>query len=171
MIGLTGKNFKVEIRNNCKICGKEITIKRYRTFCSAKCRNRSNNQKHKVENAKYQRERQDRIASEEAPGKIQCQLCGRWYRQVSNHVFLRHGITAREYKRYLGLDVKKGILPEDLKLIKKIYVFDNGTVENLKAGRVNWFKKNDPRAGRYQRSEQTLERLKNLHKLNKNYDV
>jgi predicted nucleic acid-binding Zn ribbon protein len=32
--------FKIEVRKNCKICGKKITVRKYRTYCSSRCRNK-----------------------------------------------------------------------------------------------------------------------------------
>ena len=37
------KNWKVEIRDSCKICGGELPNARFRTYCSGKCRNKRNN--------------------------------------------------------------------------------------------------------------------------------
>jgi predicted transcriptional regulator len=34
--------------------------------------------------------------------KVQCHLCGRWYRQLGVHL-RRHGLTADEYRREIGL--------------------------------------------------------------------
>ena len=161
---ITKKQFKVEIRYKCKVCHQYIITRRFRTYCSAKCRNRFHNQKHKAEHAEYQRKRSDAKAVK-APGKFQCQICGKWYVQVGSHIYLRHKITAREYRKIFGFDVKKGQLAGWLKELKADHVFANGTVKNLKNGKKYWFKINDPRAGRYQRSAQTMERLKNLSKL------
>jgi len=58
-----------------------------------------------------------------------------------------------------GLDVKRGLLsPEDREIMRQ-HTFENKTVENLKAGKKYWFKKGDHSAGRYERSQQTLDRL------------
>ena len=70
-----------------------------------------------------------------------------------------------DYKLEFGLDQGRGILPDDLKEIKKNHVFENGTVKNLKKGKKFWFKKGDKSLGRYERSKQTLDKLKNLYKL------
>lgn len=70
-----------------------------------------------------------------------------------------------DYKSEFGLDQGKGILPDDLKEIKKNHVFENGTVKNLEKGKETRFKKGDENIGRYERSKQTLDRLKNLYKL------
>lgn len=50
-------------------------------------------------------------------------------------------------------------LPEDRDIMRE-HTKSNGTIGNLKNGKVYWFKKGDHRAGRYERSEQTLNRLK-----------
>jgi hypothetical protein len=71
-----------------------------------------------------------------------------------------HGMDEREYKRIAGLDHKKGLIPETLKEIKARHVFENKTYTNLVSGKSTRFVKNDPRAGRYKRSPQTMNRLK-----------
>jgi hypothetical protein len=111
--------------------------------------------------AAYQRNRRLKEAKRRSKDKIQCHICKLWYRQVSNHVWAIHKICSREYRRQLGLDIKRGLLPQDLRKRKAKHVFENGTIENLKRGRKFWFKKGDASVGRYQRSLQTLERLKN----------
>ena len=75
-------------------------------------------------------------------------------------------MTARDYRAMVGFDVKRGQLPDDLRQLYAEQVFENETVKNLKAGRKFWFIKGDPRAGKYQRSAQTLERLRTQHKKN-----
>lgn len=68
-------------------------------------------------------------------------------------------MTAREYREYIGVDVKKGLLPDDLRKLYGEQALENGTYKNLKAGHKYWFRTNDPRAGKYKRSQQTYERL------------
>ena len=113
----------------------------------------------------WQRQKRDREAMTPSEGKLQCLICNRWYRQVGTHVWQTHGCTMADYKLEFGLDQGRGILPDDLKEIKKNHVFENGTVKNLKKGKKFWFKKGDKSLGRYERSKQTLDRLKNLYKL------
>ena len=51
------KNWKVEIRETCKICGGDLPNARFRTYCSKQCRNKRNNRR-QVESgysAEYQR--------------------------------------------------------------------------------------------------------------------
>ena len=159
-----GKYFIVEIRKDCKECGSPLPTPRYRTYCSDICRNRATNKRHKDKQAEWQRQRNNKKAMKPSKNKIQCLLCGRWYRQVGNHIAQVHKMTAREYRALVGFDVKRGQLPDDLRQLKREHVFDNKTVENLKAGKVNWFKKGQEGVGVYERSAQTLERLKNQHK-------
>lgn len=91
--------------------------------------------------------------------KIQCKICGKWYRQVGTHITQVHGMTAREYREEFGFDVKRGQLPKDLREVKAEHAKENGTINNLKKGEKFWFKKGD-KVGNYQRSQQTLDRLK-----------
>jgi predicted nucleic acid-binding Zn ribbon protein len=162
-----GSTFNVEIRKNCKICGRPITIKRYRTFCSKKCRTKSYTIKYKETRAKWQLARYDEIASIKSPHKIQCLICGKWYVQVGSHIWNRHKMTAREYRKLYGFDVKKGQLPGWYKEIKSDQAFESGTIKNLKSGKRFWFRKGQPGVGVYERSPETMFRLHNLHKFNK----
>ena len=158
-------HFKIEIRKTCKVCDQPIVGQRFRTYCSKKCRDRFHNQKHQPKRTIWQRERYDKQASKPSDRKCQCLACGRWYVQVGSHVIARHGFeTAREYREYFDLEVKRGIVPEWYREFKGDQVFENGTVKNLKAGKQFWFKPGDARAGKYQRSPITLERLSQLGK-------
>ena len=154
----------------CKMCPNELTGCQ-RIFCSSTCRNKHYAQKYKVYRAKFQRERVDRLASEPSDKKCQCLICGRWYIQVGSHITQKHNLTAREYREYFDLDVKKGILPAWYKKLKGDLALENGTFKNLRAGEKFWFKEGDSRAGKYQRSHITLERLKVLHKFNKHNKI
>lgn len=112
----------------------------------------------------WNRRKADAIASKPAKNKIQCLVCKRWYRQVGSHVWQRHKMLAREYRQEYGFDVKRGQLPPDLRKLKADYVFENGTVRNLKKGKKFWWKKGQKGLGIYIRSPQTLERIRNLNK-------
>jgi len=97
---------------------------------------------------------------------IQCQICKKWFRQVGTHVFLTHGITAREYREAYGFDVKKGQLPEDYKELKHNQAIENGMDVRLqKTGIKTRFKKGQKGLGKYKRSAQTMARLKNMKHL------
>lgn len=159
-----GKHFTVEIRTSCKVCGDPLPF-RQRTYCSTKCRNHTNNQNRKVYMTDWHRKQRDAIASKPSKEKIQCLVCGKWYRQVGTHIVQVHKMKAREYRAKYGFDVKRGQLPDDLRQLKKEQVFENGTVNNLKAGKKHRFKKGQSGVGVYKRSAQTMKRL---HKGTKN---
>ena len=160
-------SFKVEIRKTCKICGKPIIEKRFRTYCSKECRNKSNNRKHK--DGGYSKAWYRKKSAKFEPGKIQCKICGGWYNQLGSHVVQRHKITAREYRIEFGYDRKAGksILSKNLHELYGKQALENGTCKNLKKGKKYWFKKGEPNAGNYKRSAETMERLKTLYKFNK----
>jgi hypothetical protein len=75
--------------------------------------------------------------------------------QVCSHAYLRHGISAREFKKLNGVDVKKGFIPVWYKDKKAESVYQNWEAVNLNLlkGIKYWFKPGDPRAGRYERSQ------------------
>ena len=125
---------KIEIRDNCKVCGGELPNSRFRTYCSEACRTKHYNKKYAERIAKYNKERRDKIASIADPKrKCQCLICGKHYTQVGTHIVQVHGITAREYREQFGLEVKRGITPK-------------------------WYR-GQKGIGVYPRSQQTLEKL------------
>ena len=157
--------FKVEIRKTCKVCKGLITGKRYRTYCSAKCREKYFNKKYYKQHLEWF----SRKRAEKKPGKIQCAICGGWYVQVCSHVYYKHKMTGREYKKYIGKDVKKGYIPEWYRQIKsqKNHETFNIIKPNLIKGQKYWFKEGSKKAGRYERSPETNARLKILWKTKK----
>jgi len=136
------RQFKVEIRKTCKICGQPITENRFRTYCSEKCRNKQYNKKKYI----YQKEWALNKRGEYSPDKKKCIICGKWYRQVGSHITQRHGMTCREYRELYDLPVKRGILPNDLRELKGKQAKENGTCKNLKLGKKFHFTKDDKRA-------------------------
>jgi len=155
---------KIEIRADCKVCGGDIVDNRFRTYCSEACRTKNNNAKRAEYIAKWQLAKYDRIASVPDPEhKCQCLICGKWYVQVGSHVFLRHGMTGREYREKFELEVKRGILPEWYRKLKGDQALDNETYLNLEKGLKFRFKKGDKKAGKYKRSPITINRLRDRH--------
>lgn len=155
------KKWKVKTRKTCAICHSPITVKRFRTYCSEKCRNKRNYIKYKECQKKWQLAKYDRIASVPSPNKCQCLICGKWYVQVGSHIVLRHKMTAREYREEMDLDVKRGITPIWYRKLKGDQAIENGTFYNLMAGQKYWFKRGQKGLGKYKRSEMTMQRLKN----------
>lgn len=137
-----------------------------RKFCSAKCRTRSTNIRYREAQRKWQLARLDREARLPGESKIQCLICQKWYTQLGSHVVIRHGYkTAREYREEYGLDVKKGLTKGSYRALLSKQVYEKGTIENLKSGARFRFKPEDSRAGRYNRSQESLKRLTaNMHR-------
>ena len=81
--------------------------------------------------------------------KIKCQICGKEFRQVGTHVVQVHKMTAREYRKMYGFDVKKGQLPKDYKELKAEQAIECGGYTNLKKGKKFWFKKGQDGPGKY----------------------
>ena len=138
-------SFKVISRKICS-CGKPITSKRFRKFCSKECRIKSYTEKYQPYHSVWQRARQDVKASKPDSNKKQCIICKRWYVQVGTHIVQRHSITAREYREKFDLPLKRGIVPAWYRKLKGEQTVENKTVNNLKKGKRFWFKKGDKRA-------------------------
>lgn len=149
----------------CKLCKKKIVITNSNTrnvkYCSIECREKFYYINYRKE---WQLNKADEKALKPSKNKIQCQICLKWYRQVGSHIVNRHQMLAKDYRYEYGFDVKRGQLPEDLRELKASQVFENGTVKNLKKGKVFWFKKGQKGVGIYKRSKQTVERLKKQFK-------
>lgn len=154
--------FKVEFRENCKVCGKKIEAKRFRSYCSDECRTKFFNKKYAAQHTEWNRKRRDLEATKPNSKKVQCLICKKFYVQVGSHIVQVHGVTAREYREAYDLEVKRGTVPEWYREMKGQTALENGTVENLKAGARYRFVKGDKRAGKYKRSPVTLDRLRNL---------
>jgi len=150
----------IEIRTDCKVCGGDLPNSRFRTYCSAQCRQRYHNKKNAEKSADWQRARRDKEAMEPSSKKIQCFVCGKWYVQVCSHAYNAHGLTGREYREKFDLDVKRGVVPSWYRKLKGDITMDNKTFKNLEKGAKYRFKAGSKTAGRYTRSKQTEARLK-----------
>lgn len=94
--------------------------------------------------------------------KIQCPYCKKYYRKVASHAWQVHNVYNRELKAELGLDVRKGLIPEaDKEVLRKHVKYNYNVVvgENLlKKGIKTRVKKGE--YIKYKRSPETLARLK-----------
>ena len=95
---------------------------------------------------------------------IQCKICNKYFLRPCQHARQVHKISAKEYKREFGLDNKKGITTESDKNNMRQHTKENYDVvvlkNLLKEGQSTRFKKGDKTLGKYERSEQTMNRLK-----------
>lgn len=46
-------------------------------------------------------------------GKVQCHICGKWYRLLGSHVVQKHKLLADEYREVFGLGYLTGLLGEE----------------------------------------------------------
>lgn len=97
-------------------------------------------------------------------GKPICHICGKAYKKLLTHVWQKHDLTEKQYKKEFGLDIIKGITAEETKnklrtAVKQHY---NLVVEQnlIKAGRKTRFKEGQEGRTIDKVSPQTLERLK-----------
>ena len=95
---------------------------------------------------------------------IMCMLCGEWFQTLVSHLKFKHKMTATEYKEMQGLDRTKGLTSTSYKERNAKRVKDLGIyLKNLENGKKSRFVKGDKRAGNYERSDETKERLLKLH--------
>ena len=127
-------------------------------YCNITCRNKAVYKRRG--GAQAQRDYLDKRAALDPRAKITCFICFRRFRQVGTHIVQIHSITAREYRKECGFDVKKGQLPPDYRESKAKQAIDCGGVKNLKAGKKFLFKKGQKGVGKYTRSQETQIRLK-----------
>lgn len=145
----------------CKRCGVAIEKSGPRAnnvkFCSTQCRESFYRETGMTKKAidKCNHNKYNKFA----PGKEQCIICEGWYWAVCHHATQRHNLNHAEYKKIIGADVSKGRITPALKEKKAAYVIQNGTINNLIKGAHRRYIIGDRRAGRYERSRETLARL------------
>lgn len=150
---------------SCKMCHKPILRLSPRANNVKYCASyRLEVYKYKEYRSAYQRARNDTQATKETHGKLMCLICGKYYKKPISHAWQRHGFHEAEYKRAHGLDHKKGLITDRTREVLREHVKDNyaEVVEKnlLQNGKRSRFTKGDPRAGRYERSAQTLRNMR-----------
>ena len=116
----------------CKECEKEIEGKVSRGMCITCYRQWHSNNKTKtydlpqIGEVKYSPE-----------GLVICHICGKAYKKLLSHVWQKHGIDEKEYKRTFGLNTSQGLICESTRkklqdAVKKHYdtVVTNNIVKN-----------------------------------------
>lgn len=155
-------------RDCSKIIERTSSKANNKKYCSPECRQneydasgKTKEIRDKANHSKY---------NKYAKGKQQCVLCQGWYWAVCHHATQAHNINEREYKEMIGKDHKKGLITPDLKELRARQVVETGTINNLKKGIHNRYKKGD-RVGTYKRSAETMQRLRNHIKTINNVKV
>ena len=93
-------------------------------------------------------------------------ICGKWFRDLARHITRHHGITTRQYKKMLGLEIKETLMSKQTKnklraAIKKYKTYKNLQYEKYK------LRPGEKRFQNYKRSEQTRKTLRALGKSRK----
>lgn len=123
-------------RRACLVCGTEFTARvPAARCCSRKC------------TARHQTIKKQRAAVDTLPvdQRRRCLICGEYYRKVGSHIWMSHGMRAKDYRIAYQLPYKRGILAPEIREKLAANVRENRTIENLRAGRQNWFVKGEDR--------------------------
>ena len=91
----------------------------------------------------------------------ECLFCHKKFVFLGSHIRQTHKMYMADYKLEFGLDRKRGRTHGQYKELKRKKVFETGTVKNLEKGKKYRFVPGDKSAGRYERSPETIRRLKN----------
>ena len=90
------------------------------------------------------------------------QICGKWSKDLVRHITRHHKITARKYKKMLGLNMNESLMREETKAKLRKANLKYKTFKNLEVGKKYRFKKGEVTIQNYPRSEQTKKRLRTL---------
>lgn len=128
---------KQKLSKSCLLCKKTFQTARVKqSVCSRECRTIYNNQR-AVDLVNETRE------------TFKCRICGRDFVQIGSHVVQKHGYkTAREYREEFGYLLKKAIVPESFRKMKREQALENGTslINHPEYGIKTRFVKGDSRA-------------------------
>lgn len=155
----------------CSHCNETFEVTNVRSqnvkYCSKKCWRKADYAKHRVERTAANHAKYDKPWV----GKMQCVICGWWYKRVCSHVHLRHGVDEKEYKDFLGLDRGKGLVSEAFSAhMRELALHYEMDKQLKKAGQATRWSKDSP-PPKYDRSPETIARLKELWKTQKNTKV
>jgi hypothetical protein len=96
-------------------------------------------------------------------------VCGLWYKKPLSHVWQAHRLSEVVYKKTFGLE-RKGIVAESTKEKLQEAVKDNYNtvvIKNLiEKGAKTRFREGDRTLGKYERSKETLEKMRVKNRTN-----
>jgi len=93
-------------------------------------------------------------------GKME--ICGKWSKDLVRHITRHHKITAREYKKMLGLNMNESLMSEETRTKLRKANLRHKTFKNLELGKEYRLKKGENTIQNYERSEQTKQKLRTL---------
>ena len=91
-------------------------------------------------------------------------ICGKWCKDLVRHITRHHKMTARQYKKLLGIDLNEPLMSEDTRSKLRDAVNRYGTDRNLELDKPYLFKPGQVTVQKYKRSEQTKARLRTLRR-------
>lgn len=103
---------------------------------------------------------------EEGEDNIKCKICGDEFKHLGSHIYHKHGMKAKDYKKKFGLDVNKPLISKEIRKKKQQHWDKNKEkyLKNLDSEKYQ-FKKGEVNRKYY--SKETKERAKNqLKELN-----
>jgi len=56
------------------------------------------------------------IVEDSKSGDLQCSCCGKWFQNLSTHIFAKHGLVANEYKAQFGLLISTALKSKAMRL-------------------------------------------------------
>lgn len=79
------------------------------------------------------------LLEQEDTGKLQCHICGKHFMSLPGHIYFKHGLTADEYKKQVGLNLGTPIVSESIskKIRKSIFEQPESEIKR----RMEMFKK------------------------------
>ncbi len=94
-----------ERRTDCKVCHKPLTSNQL-IYCS---------DDHREEDyALKQKQRYADKASIPSEGKLQCKLCGKWYKHLGSHIAHGHHMLAKDYKEEFELPYNMALISDEV---------------------------------------------------------
>ncbi len=101
-------------------------------------------------------------------GKLICKICGKEFEHLGSHVWHKHKIKAKEYKKMFELPYNEALISTDIYLKKKEAWEErkNHYLKNLKKGKKHQFKKDRNGQRRISKSERKrfIKRIKGVNK-------
>ena len=99
---------------------------------------------------------------------LKCKICGKYYKHLGSHVWHKHKITAREYKRRFGLNYNHPLITKSVQRKMREAFWNNPKgLKNLEKGKKYQFKKGVERVQGYISAERRRQIYLNLVKMNK----
>jgi len=86
----------------------------------------------RISKSDYKERAREKVATYLTGEKIECLICGKFFRALGNHVYMVHGITAREYKVKFNIPVGVGLIGDNYRALKVAQGKDNFHLVNEK---------------------------------------